>query len=177
MRADVLRAALEQLAASGYAAFTVESVAKRAGVHKTTLYRRWGTREQLLLDAMLERGNEAVPIPDTGTLRGDLAEYARAIVASLTPEIEAAIRAVVAIGSRDAAVADAARRFWTARFELVSEIVARAIARGELPPETESAPVVEAVIAPIYFRMLLSGEPLDDVFVERLASFAAATRR
>jgi AcrR family transcriptional regulator len=173
VRADVLRAALEQLAAGGYAAFTIESVAKRAGVHKTTLYRRWGTRERLLLEAMLERGAETVPIPDTGSLEADLREYGRLITASLEPEIEAAIRAVVAIGQADEAVAAAGRRFWAARFELAGVMVARAIARGELPAGTDPVLVIEAVLAPIYFRLLLSGGPLDDASVARLAKTAA----
>ena len=160
-REAVLAAALEQLADGGYDAFSFEAVAQRAGVHKTTLYRRWGTREGLLLDAMLARGSERVPIPDTGSLTGDLRAYAEAIVASLTPEIEAAIRAVVSIGDRVPAVADAGRAFWEARFELASTMVTRAIERGELPPGTDPQAIVEPVIARIYFRLLLSGAPLD----------------
>src|SRR6266496_3740796 len=80
-RTAVLRAALEELIAVGYPSFSVEGVAERAGVHKTTLYRRWRNRENLLLEAMLEHGRENVPIPDTGSLRSDLLAYAKAIVA------------------------------------------------------------------------------------------------
>jgi AcrR family transcriptional regulator len=175
VRSSVLTAALEELAAVGFAAFSVDGVAARAGVHKTTVYRRWRTRENLLLEAMLERGREHVPIPDTGSLRSDLLAYGRAIVASLrTPESEAAVRAVASIGDRGSAIAKASRAFWSARFELTGEIVARAVARNEIPAGVDPQIVVEAVVAPIYFRLLLNADELDPRFLARVADFAAA---
>jgi AcrR family transcriptional regulator len=181
VRAAVLEAALEELAARGVGAFSIEGIAKRAGVHKTTLYRRWGTRENLLLDALLEQGRERVPIPDTGSLRDDLVAYGEAIVASLgLPTTEAAVRAIASIGDPDAPLAHAARRFWSARVELAGAMVERAIARGELPPETDAPVVVEALLGPIYFRLLMSREALDKRFVRDLAdliSGAAASPR
>jgi AcrR family transcriptional regulator len=181
VRSSVLEAALEELATGGVGAFSIEGVAKRAGVHKTTLYRRWGTRENLLLDALLEQGRERVPIPDTGSLRDDLVAYGEAIVASLgLPTTEAAVRAIASIGDPDAPLAQAARRFWSARVELAGAMVERAIARGELPPETDAPVVVEALLGPIYFRLLMSREALDKRFVRDLAdliSGAAASPR
>ena len=66
IRAAALHAALEELAEVGYAAFSLDAVARRAGAHKTTLYRRWGTPDDLLLEAMTEAAQESVPIPDSG---------------------------------------------------------------------------------------------------------------
>jgi AcrR family transcriptional regulator len=170
VRSAVLQAALEELAEGGYAALTFESVARRAGVHKTTLYRRWGTRENLLLDAMLERGRELVPIPDTGSLREDLLEYGRAIAANVrAPEAEALVRAAASVGDSEAELAQATRRFWNARLDLAAEMVERAVARGEIPPQADPHAVVEAVVAPIYFRLLMSREELGEDFLERLA--------
>jgi AcrR family transcriptional regulator len=176
VRADVLQAALEELAAVGYASLSFEGIAARAGVHKTTLYRRWGSREDLMLDAMLDRGAERVPIPDTGSLRTDLLEYGREIVAAIlsAPEIQATVRAIASAGDHDTRLAEASRRFWEERLELAGEMVERAIERGEAGPEADPGLVAELVIAPIYFRLLLSGEPLDDAFLERLADLAAA---
>jgi AcrR family transcriptional regulator len=174
VRSAVLHAALEELAAGGYASLSIEGVARRAGVHKTTLYRRWGNRENLLLEALLQRGEEMVPIPDTGSLRTDLLEYGKEIVANIrTPEAEAIVRAVAAIGDRDTTLAQASKRFWSARLELAAEMVERAVARGEIPPPADPALVVEAMVAPIYFRLLMSGEELDGAFVERLAGLVA----
>ncbi len=174
MRVAVLRSALDELAAVGYPSFAIEGVAARAGVHKTTVYRRWRTRENLLLDAMHERGREQVPIPDTGALRSDLLAYVKAIAASVTaPQGEATIRAVTAIGDPDSPIAKANRTFWAARLDLGGQIVDRAIARGELPPGVDPRVVLEAVVAPLYFRLLLTREPLDERFLERLATFVA----
>jgi len=170
VRSAVLQAALEELAAGGVAALSIEAIAQRAGVHKTTLYRRWGTRENLLLDALLEQGRERVPIPDTGSLRDDLVAYGQEIVASVgLPATEAAVRAIASIGDPDAPLAEASRRFWTARLELAGAMVERAIARGELPPDTDAVLVVEALLGPIYFRLLMSREELDSRFVRDLA--------
>jgi len=178
VRAAVLAAAVEELAAVGYASFSVEGVARRAGVNKTTVYRRWRNRENLLLEAMLERGRDLVPIPDTGSLRSDLLAYGKAIVAGVkTPEVDAGVRAVASIGDPDSPITKASRSFWAARFGLASQIVDRAIARNEIPPHADPRAVVEAIIAPIYFRLLLSREQLDGPFLERLAEFAAAAAR
>lgn len=178
VRSSVLAAAVEELAAVGYASFSVEGVAERAGVHKTTVYRRWRNRENLLLEAMLERGREQVPIPDTGSLRSDLLAYGKAIAAGVrTPEVEAGVRAIASIGDPDSPLAKASHAFWDARLDLARRIVEQAIARGEIAPGVDARVVVEAIIAPIYFRLLLSGGKLDRRFLERLADFAAAAAR
>jgi AcrR family transcriptional regulator len=175
VRSAVLKAAVEELAAGGYASLSLDSVARRAGVHKTTLYRRWGNRENLLLEAMLELSSERVPIPNTGSLHQDLLEFGNGVVASVkTPEVQAIVRAVASIGDRDAKLAEANGRFWRARLTMDAEIAERAIARGEIPPETDPGLVVEALLAPIYFRLLVTGGRLDRRYVERLADVVAA---
>ena len=76
VRAAVLRATLDELAAVGYGNLSFESVAHRAGVHKTTLYRHWPGREALVREALLARSEVTVPIPDTGSLGADLIAFA-----------------------------------------------------------------------------------------------------
>jgi AcrR family transcriptional regulator len=175
VRKAVLRAALEELAALGYSAFSFQSVAQRAGVHKTTVYRRWENRDALLLDALLERATEWVPVPDTGSLRGDLLGLAAGVVASVTtPEMEAVIRTFVAEAPRESELAARGREFWTVRFEVDQQVVERAIARGELPEDTDPAFVIEAVLGPLYFRLLISGASLDMAFAERVVDFVLA---
>jgi AcrR family transcriptional regulator len=175
VRAAVLMAALDELAAGGYGSFSCEAVAERAGVHKTTVYRRWGTRENLMLDALLEGGKVSVPIPDTGSLLGDLVAYGTAMAAVVTaPAFEATVRAVAATGDRDPPLGDASRRFWRTRGDLAGAIVQRAIARGEVPARTDPGLVIEALTAPLYFRLLLSGEPIDAAFVQAVAELVAA---
>jgi AcrR family transcriptional regulator len=167
VRADAIAATLAELAESGYAALSLENVARRAGVHKTTLYRRWGTREELVLEAMLERAAQRVSVPDTGSLRQDLLELARTAAANAaTPEVAAMARAVAAQAPYDARLAAANRRFWDERLELDGAIVARAIERGEVASATDPRRVVESVIGPIHLRLLLTGEPIDDAFLQ-----------
>jgi AcrR family transcriptional regulator len=169
----VLDATLELLAEGGHPALSFEAIAQRAGVNRTTLYRRWGTREAVMLDALLEQGRERVPIPDTGSLHGDLVAYGEAIAKSLvTPETEALVRAVVS--SRDAPLADASRRFWRTRLELAREMVEHAIARREVPPDTDADALLEALLGGIYFRLLMSREEIDGDFVRRLADLLSA---
>ena len=169
VRAAALAATLSELAETGYSTLSLDSVARRAGVHKTTLYRRWGTREALVLEAMLERVSERVPVPDSGSLRSDLLALAGAAAATMTTaEGEAVVRAVAAAGSHDTALAAANRRFWEERLGLDGEVVERAVARGEIPAGTEPRPVLEALLGPLYFRLLVTGERPDPPFVERI---------
>lgn len=172
VRAAVIDALLAELAENGLGELTMEGVARRAGVNKTTLYRRWGSKEELLLDALLDRGERRVPIPDTGSLRDDLLTVARQIAASVaTSEIDAVIRAVTANPSTDSKLVEAARHFWEVRFSLLGSIVERAIERGELPAGTEPKPLIEALLGAIYLRVLVTREPLDDGFLVQLADW------
>ena len=167
VRAAAIAATLAELAAHGYSALSLEKVARRAGVHKTTLYRRWGTREEMVLEAMLERAGEHISVPDTGSLREDLLELARTVAANAaSPEVAAMARAVAAESPRDSKLAAANGRFWAERLALDGVIVERAIQRGEVATGTDPGRVIEAVLGPIHLRLLLTGEPVDRDFLE-----------
>jgi AcrR family transcriptional regulator len=167
VRSAVISATLAELAARGYSGTSPESVAARAGVHKTTIYRRWRTKEMLVLDAMLHQAGQIVAVPNTGSFRGDLMELARRSVAIQTsPAGAAVVRAVAGEAPGNPEMAAASRRFWTERLELDRTIVERARARGEIDAHTAARPVIEALLGPLYFRLLVTGEPLDANFVE-----------
>ena len=178
VRAAVIEALLGELAEHGLAGTTMEGVARRAGVNKTTLYRRWGSKEDLVLDALLEIGERRVPIPDTGSLRDDLLTVAREIVASVsTPEADAVVRAAAADPGPDSKLVAAVRQFWAVRFGLLGTMVERAIERGELPADTDPKPLIEGLLGGIYLRVLVTREPLDDAVLVRLADWLAAHAR
>jgi AcrR family transcriptional regulator len=169
VRTAVLVATVEELAAVGYSELSLDGVARRAGVHRTTLYRRWGTREALILEVMVERTSQAVTVPDTGSLREDLLQLARAAVANAgNPAIEAVIRATVSELRRNAVIAEASRRFWTERMCLDGEIVKRAIARGEVPADTDPRLVIEAVLGPLHLQLLITGTSPEEAVIERV---------
>jgi AcrR family transcriptional regulator len=167
VRAAVLAATLAELADRGYSGASLDDVAARAEVHKTTVYRRWRTKEALVLDAMLEQASQTVAVPDTGTLRGDLLELARRSAAIQTsPAGEAVVRAVAGEAPGNPQIAAASRRFWAERLQLDRTILQRARDRGEIGTATPRRPVIEALLGPLYFRLLVTGEPLDDAFIE-----------
>lgn len=165
VRAAVLEASLVELAATGYHNLSLEGVARRAGVNKTTLYRRWGTREALLLDAIRARASAKVPIPDTGDLREDLLALVRAAIANLTSaEVQAMVRVTVALSPHDDTVAATSRAFWTERLAVDGEVVRRAVERGEIAP-VDPGQVIEAVLGPPYFQLLVTCRPVTDDFL------------
>jgi AcrR family transcriptional regulator len=160
VRAAVLAATLDELGAAGYGAMSLESIARRAGVNKTTIYRRWGSREALVLDLMLERARAVVPVPDTGSLRGDLLQLARAAVANASsPDVEPILRAALADVPQNRAIAAAVSRFWAERLVLDGEIVTRAVARGEIAAGVSPAFVIESLLGPLHMRLLITGTP------------------
>jgi AcrR family transcriptional regulator len=172
----VIAATLAELADRGYSGVSLDTVASRAQVHKTTVYRRWRTKEALVLDAMLHQAAQTVTVPDTGSLRGDLLELARRSVAIQTsPAGEAVVRAVASEAPGNPQMAAANRRFWAERLELDRTILQRARDRGEI--RADNKPVIEALLGPLYFRLLVTGEPLDDDFIEGVVDlvYAACT--
>lgn len=178
MRAAVLAATLAELAETGYAALTVERVAQRAGVHKTTIYRHWRDRERLVVEALAEQVAQEIPMPDTGAIATDLREMARRLARWVTSQ---AGQAMLAAFLSDAAtipeIARARRLVFEDRLRRAEPVVARAIARGELPAQTDPTEVIKAMAAPIYFRLLISGDSIDDTVADRAAEVALAAAR
>jgi AcrR family transcriptional regulator len=175
VRNAVLDAAVEVLAEVGYEAFSIEEVATRAGVHKTTVYRRWPTKADLVTDASRARSRALVPTPDTGTLLGDLQALARSVARNVSSDQGGRMaRTMVAAGATSADAAAGTAEFFADRIALAHVIVERAIERGELPVGTDANLVIETLIGPLYVRLLLTGEPIDAAFADRIAAVVAA---
>jgi AcrR family transcriptional regulator len=162
VRAAVLAATLEVLGEVGYDEVSVETIAGRAGVHKTTVYRRWPTKADLVSDAIRERGARLVPIPDTGSFRDDLIALAQGVAGSMrSPADQRMGRNLIAASNSGRALDQRSVNFWAERLELNGQVVERAIARGELPQHTDSNLVIETLIGPLFMRLLLTGEPIN----------------
>jgi AcrR family transcriptional regulator len=171
VRQTVLAAAFEELVANGFDTATVAGVAKRSGVHETTVYRRWVTRENLFVAALLERSADAIPAPDTGSIKGDLLAIVREVLAYVgSPAGTAILRAATL--PVDHAYADAREAFWARRLDALSPVVARGVERGELRAETDGRLLLEMLIAPIHGRLLLTGEPVGDDLAVQLVEVA-----
>ncbi len=174
-RQAVRTATLAELAEKGFEGLTVEGVATRSGVHKTTVYRRWGSPAGLAADALDLAGGEPWPIPDTGTLSGDLHELARLVVTGFAdPELGPVSQAFISAAIQDPVAAQALHAFFAARHEQASAVVARAVERGELPSQTDATEVVRSAVAPIYYRLFITGEPVDLDIADRAADAAHA---
>lgn len=171
VREAVLHATVEVVAEAGYAGLSFEEVARRSGVHKTTLYRRWPTTAALVLDALLERSAEAVPVPDSGSVREDLRRFVRAIAANITSPLGGA---VVATLVREPLDEPMVHEFWRTRFALAAEIVQRGIDRGELRADVDRDLVVELLVAPLYLRLLVTREPVTRRYADRVVGLALA---
>jgi AcrR family transcriptional regulator len=169
VRQTVLAAAFEELAANGFDGATVAGIAKRSGVHETTVYRRWVTRENLLVAALLDRSADAIPAADTGSTREDLLAMVRGVIAYVgSAEGTAVLRA--ALIPVDDAYGDARDAFWARRLEALSPVVTRGIERGDLRADIDTRLLLEMLVAPIHGRLLLTGEPVDDDVAERLVN-------
>jgi AcrR family transcriptional regulator len=178
VRAAVLAATEDLLMEVGYDELTVDEVARRAGVHKTTVYRRWPTKPGLVADAVREQSAEAVPIPDTGSLLGDLRQLARDVAGNVSSEGPGRrTRTIVAAAASSSELATHVNAFWSHRLERCSRIVQRAVERGELASAVDPDLVIEALVGPIWLRLLVTGEPIDDHLIDRLAELVDAGAR
>lgn len=175
VRAAVHAATLAELVDKGYAALTIESVAQRAGVHKTTVYRRWKDRESLLADALAEHMAKDIPIPDTGAIDTDLRALAYSLVQSFTGLTGQAILAAMFTGAAHVPEIAAARsRVFGDRLARAEPMVTRAIERGELSADTDPAELLKALAAPIYLRLLITADPVDDAAAEQAVRITLA---
>ena len=168
VRAAVLQAALEAMAEHGPGGVTISDIARRAGVHATSVQRRWGTAENVTLDAMLTRSQEQLPVPDTGTLRGDLIAFAQLVAAYLATPLGTALSRTMAVAEDDPDMADGRLQFWRARYDIARVMISRAIERRELAAGTDSQLALELLIAPLHFRALLTRQPIDDTMIEQV---------
>ncbi len=172
----ILRAATGLLAERGLGGMSIEEVAARAGVGKATIYRRWPSRGALALDAFLAEFLGQQPLPDTGTLRGDLLAALRAWITSVTKTSAGAMLAgLIAEAQQDAALAAA----WRDRVvEPVRDqhaiMLDRAIARGEIAPGTDKDVVLDMLYGPAYHRLLHGHRPLTDQFARRVVDLIVA---
>ncbi|MET9657477.1 TetR/AcrR family transcriptional regulator [Streptomyces sp. NPDC006510] len=177
-RAAVRDAVLTGLAEHGYPGLTVEYVAEHSGIHKTTLYRRWGNLEGLLVDALDLAGEDSWTPPDTGSLEGDLRALAHTTAASFEDSTAAAApTAFIAAAFHSERAAKALNAFYTERFARCEAIVARAVSRRELDPRTDAGALVRAVVSPLFFRLFITREPMDEALADRSADAALAAAR
>ncbi|MEV5428189.1 TetR/AcrR family transcriptional regulator [Streptomyces sp. NPDC052701] len=170
IRTQVLDAALAELGEHGYDGLTMDAVAARAGVHRATVYRRWGDVGGLLADVLDAASDDDWQPPDTGSLEGDLTALNQEIQTALTAQ-PPIVAALIAASFRSEKAARAQQRLWEDRYARCEIIVSRAVRRGGLPAHTDARRLLIAATAPLYHQLVLLRTPPDP----RLPGHAART--
>ncbi|MFC9968881.1 TetR/AcrR family transcriptional regulator [Nocardia ignorata] len=175
-REQVLAAVSAELAENGYDALTIDSVAERAGVHRTTVYRRWRNVGGLLADVIAAAGDLDWQPRDTGSLAGDLTALNEEIQESLLAEPSIA-SALIAVSFRSTEAAQGLARMWEDRYAQCEIVVERAVERGEIPADTDARALLIAATAPVYHCLMLLRTPPDPGLPERAAAGTALAAR
>ncbi|MCD0442040.1 TetR/AcrR family transcriptional regulator [Glycomyces sp. A-F 0318] len=167
----ITAATRELLAERGYARLTVDAVAARAGIGKAAIYRRFATKQEMIFAATVHDMQEPPP-PDSGTLRGDLAAVCRTIAAQLGAAPPDVLHGLLADLHADSRLGARFTGTFIEREQFVlGEVLARAVARGELAAAPDTATVHALLIGPVFFWLLiLSG---DQDAVEALSATTA----
>ncbi|WP_214413721.1 TetR/AcrR family transcriptional regulator [Sphaerisporangium fuscum] len=164
VRAQVLAATIDVLLERGVDGLSVAEVARRAGVHETTVYRRWDSPATLAVEAVVGATQASIAARDTGVLRDDLLALLRDIAGFVQTPLG---RLLLQLAARqDLPEYEAVRACFRAdRFEAGMEVLDRAARRGELRPGLDRTLTMEALIGPLHVRLLLTGGPLDEDLV------------
>ncbi|MFC7386824.1 TetR/AcrR family transcriptional regulator [Sphaerisporangium rhizosphaerae] len=159
---DALRAAVQILEDGGYAAITIERVAARSGVAKSTIYRWWSSKAELVMEAYGHLVAERMPMPDSGRLAEDLTTFVTALYRVVEhPTRVRALRGLMAEAQLDPAFAEAFRGWVRSRRDVLAVVFTRAIDRGELPAGLDVDHAVDLVFGPFWYRLLVEHLPVD----------------
>lgn len=159
----------------GINGMSMDDLAQRAGVSKATIYRRWPSKERLVLEA-LNHAISAFELIDTGTLRGDLDAYLGELVRRMSEgKASDILPDLISASVRDPNLRSSLDEYIRHRRQPLQTILGRGTRRGELAADTDVEVLIDALIGPCVYRRLLSHDPLDDDFVERLLHIVLPT--
>ncbi len=171
---EILEAALHLVAEVGIAGLTMDAVARRAGVGKATIYRRWTSKEALMLDAWMSCVRKPVA-PDTGTLQGDLEALLGGIDSPLSDrELQRVFPQMIAAAKVNPDVADAYRAFVEQRRAPMRAVLLRGVERGEIDPALDLEVVQDLVIAPLMYRWIVTDAPIDEPMIRQVIATVTA---
>jgi AcrR family transcriptional regulator len=166
VRESVLAASLDLITTKGLSGCTVAEIAKKSGVHETTIYRKWGSVERLLLDSLIDTIGGEMPIPDTGSLRTDLMASLESGIAFYRTSLgKTLVRALGAVGEEGN---DLRREYWDRRIKAIEPMIERARTRGELAPDLDVKFLFELAVGPIFMRLFVTGEELEPNLAAKL---------
>lgn len=166
---NILKAARKLVEEVGFDGLTIEGIAARAGVGKTTIYRRWPNKASIVLDAFFEEVSPQASFPDTGNVREDIRLHLRKFVKELNGPTGCKIAMLLANGQFDEEMSEAFRTRWIEpRSNEARQVIKRGIERGEIRREVDPEVLVDALYGPVYFRLLGEHAPLTENFADTL---------
>jgi AcrR family transcriptional regulator len=165
----ILDSVLQMMQKNGYNAVTIEGVARHAGVGKQTIYRWWGSRAELILDAFANHAADLVPTPDRGSLREDLDVFMNTGFKRLSRDYGTIMRGLMADAALDPDFAKILREaFILKRRKATMEILKRGIERGEIAADADIDLMTDMLFGPVWFRLLVQHAKLDTAFAKQL---------
>ncbi|MFV2113178.1 TetR/AcrR family transcriptional regulator [Micromonospora sp. LOL_025] len=175
----IRRAVTQELAEVGYGRLSIEAVARRAGVSKTAIYRRWRSKLELVLDMVSAVAGRKLPMVDAGSLHGDVELLLLVAAGALRhPLASQIIPDLLAEAARNPQIAETLQRALTGYQDRVGELViGRAVERGELPAGADRRGAADLIVGPVYWRLAISRTPLDTPEITRMAAAIVAALR
>jgi AcrR family transcriptional regulator len=175
----IVDAVFVELAEVGYGRLSMEAVAKRAGVGKTAVYRRWPSKQAMVVALVSQVAVTAIAVPDTGNLRDDVKEYLENASEALDhPLARTIIPDLFAEAARNPAlIADLSSTVRDPRRERAATVVRRGIARGELAPDTDLELALDFLAGPLYWRLTIIRSPREEDYFDRLADKIVAAMK
>lgn len=165
---EVLSATLELFAEQGYAGLSIEEVAARAGVNKTTIYRRWPTKADLVEAALVSLRDQDPEPPDTGSLKLDLQQVLGHFAAQLATPRKRALMTSVLLSKADPDLQALVKRLREERPAIPAVVFKRALQRRELPRGSDVTLLTAALTGALHTRIFWKNEPVDRAFIARL---------
>jgi AcrR family transcriptional regulator len=174
--AAIRAATIAELASVGYGRLSIEAVARRAGVAKTAVYRRWASKLDMVVELVSDNAAQRLPLPDSGSLSGDLLTLLRAVARGLQHPLAAQIIPdLLAEASRTPRVAQTLKTAIRGGLrDVVTVVTDRGVKRGELASAPDPGLAVDLAVGPIYWRLAVAREPLTPAELPILSEAAAA---
>jgi AcrR family transcriptional regulator len=173
----IRNAVMSELAEVGYGRLSIEAVARRAGVGKTAIYRRWSNKLEMVLEIITDVAGRKVPVPDTGSFASDLDLLMMIVSRALQHRVASQIIPdLMAEAARNPQIAETLQRVLRLHQQSVGEkLVGQAIARGELPEGTDPDVAVDLILGPLYWRLAVARQPVSDDYLEKMAAAVLAS--
>ena len=160
----ILDSARSVLASKGFTGTSMDEIARTAGVGKDTLYRRWKSKEMLVQHLLTVLSTENAPVPESDDPRYALFVFVQDIVRLNTrSDFGAILAGIVGESARNPELATAFHQFWSERRSIAGGIVRRIV--DPATSDREIGRILDHVLGPIYYRLLLSGDPIDDEYL------------